>query len=237
LRCCWLFTLPPLLLLTLAGCASVANPDPQDPYEGFNRAMFEIHESIDQAVLKPAAKAYEAATPLPVRAGVDNFFSNAGDLMTGVNNGLQGKPTSVLTDFARLLINSTLGIFGLFDVASEMGLTKQEEDFGQTLARWGVGEGAYLFLPFFGPRTLRDGAGLIVDIATRPLSPLLTTDEAIASGALQALNIRAKLFSAENVMETAATDKYAYLRSAYLQRRKSQVYDGNPPRPKYENFE
>jgi len=226
-----------LLSLAISGCATTSGqPDPRDPYEGFNRAMFKVNETLDKAI-KPAAQAYEKATPLPIRTGIKSFFANAGDLMIAVNNGLQGKGGSALSDLSRLLINSTLGIFGLFDVASEMGIEKHNEDFGQTLAVWGVGDGPYVFLPIFGPRTLRDTFALPVDYTTRPLPYLLSADEEMAAMVLGTLDTRVSLFPAEKVMQQAATDKYSYLKNAYLQRRKSLVYDGNPPRPKYEDFE
>ncbi|MDD2884608.1 MAG: VacJ family lipoprotein [Dechloromonas sp.] len=207
-----------------------AQGNPQDPYESFNRAMFSANEVIDQYALRPLARVYDVATPLPVKASVGNFFGNAGDLMVGVNNALQGKVSSAGNDFARLLINSTLGIFGLFDVASELGYYRNDEDFGQTLAVWGVDSGAYLYLPIFGPRTLRDTAGLLVDSFSDPVGQI---DEVALRNSVRGLRIvdlRAGLLPADKVVEEAALDKYSYIRAAYLQRRTSQIYDGRPPR-------
>ena len=216
-----------VLALVLSGCAST---NPRDPYEGFNRAMFAVNEGIDK-VAKPVAQGYDAAVPMPVKAGIGNFFGNVGDLWIGVNNGLQGKVGDGANDIARLLINSTLGIFGLFDVASEMGFEKHDEDFGQTLARWGVGDGGYLFWPIIGPRTLRDTGGFVVDTFADPVQWAID-DVAVRNSAyfVRFVDVRASLLPADKVVEEAALDKYAYIRDAYLQRRRSQIFDGNPPR-------
>ena len=146
-------------LFALSFGITLADENPRDPYEGFNRAMYSVNDALDRAALKPVAKAYDAVLPLPVRAGVGNFFGNTGDLWIGINDVMQGKFADAGIDVARLLVNSTLGIFGLFDVASEIGLEKHEEDFGQTMAVWGVPSGPYLFWPLIGPRTVRDTAG------------------------------------------------------------------------------
>ncbi len=151
----------------LAGCATSGNP--KDPIEGYNRAMFSFNETVDKAVIKPVAQGYNYVTPQPVQTGVSNFFGNLADIWTSVNNLLQGKPGDALSDAGRVLINSTVGILGLFDVATPMGLEKHEEDFGQTLGRWGVGDGAYVVLPILGPRTVRDTVGLAADIYTDPV--------------------------------------------------------------------
>lgn len=213
-----------------SGCATNA-ANPKDPYEGFNRAMFSVNEGLDKAIAKPLALGYDAVAPLPVKAGVGNFFGNVGDLWIGVNNGLQGKASDGASDIGRLLINSTVGIFGLFDVASELGFEKHDEDFGQTLARWGVGDGGYLFWPVIGPRTVRDTGGFAVDGFADPVKwgvnniPVRNTTYAV-----RLVDVRASLLPSDKVVEEAALDKYAYIRDAYLQRRRSQVYDGRPPR-------
>lgn len=218
-----------LAVLLLSGCATTAN-NPKDPYEGFNRAMFDVHEGIDTVVTKPLAKGYDAVAPLPVKASVGNFFGNVGDLFNGVNNGLQGKPADGASDIARLLINSTVGIFGLFDVASEMGLEKHNEDFGQTFARWGAGDGGYLFIPVIGPRTVRDTVGFVADTYADPVSYLQRIPTRNGAYVLRAVDIRASLLPSDKVVEEAALDKYAYIRDAYLQRRRNLIYDGNPPK-------
>ena len=207
-----------------------ADANPRDPYEGFNRNMFAVHESIDKAVAKPLAKGYDAAVPLPAKASVGNFFGNVGDLWNGANNALQGKGSDAGSDLARLLINSTLGIFGLFDVASEMGFEKHEEDLGQTLAVWGVRDGGYVFLPILGPRTLRDTAGWIVDTHADPVGHVYPITARNSLRGLRIVDLRAGLLPADKVVEEAALDKYAYIRDAYLQRRRNQIFDGMPPR-------
>ncbi|HMM71951.1 MAG TPA: VacJ family lipoprotein [Rhodocyclaceae bacterium] len=218
----------------LAACAGTP-PNPKDPLEGFNRAMFSFNEGLDQVLIRPVAQGYEAAVPLPARIGVSNFFGNVGDLWVGINNLLQGKGGDAANDVGRLLINSTLGILGLFDVASEMGLERHDEDFGQTLGRWGVGEGAYVVLPLFGPRTLRDTGGLVVDVLADPVS---SVDDVPTRNTLRALRIvsaRAELLPGDKAIEQAALDKYAYIRDAYLQRRLNLIHDGNPPREKLDS--
>lgn len=212
----------------LAGCATSGNP--KDPAEGFNRAMFAFNEGVDTVLLKPVAKGYDAVLPAPVRSGVTNFFGNIADLFIGVNNLLQGKPLEGFSDFGRVLVNSTIGILGLFDVASEMGMEKHEEDFGQTFGRWGVGDGAYVVLPFFGPRTVRDTVGLVLDVAADPVANIDDVSTRNSLLALRIIDTRADLLPADKVIEEAALDKYAYVRDGYLQRRRSLIHDGNPPR-------
>ena len=210
----------------LTGCASTAN-NPKDPYEGFNRAMFSVNEGID-VVAKPIAQGYDAAAPLPVKAGIGNFFGNIYDVWTAVNNLLQGKGGDAMSDLGRVLINTTVGIGGVFDVASEMGLEKHAEDFGQTLAVWGVPEGDYLYWPLIGPRTTRDTFGWLVDTAA---DPVWRVDDVALRNSLvgvRFIDLRASLLPTDKVVEQAAFDKYNYIRDAYLQNRRSAVRDGNP---------
>ena len=218
-----------MVSLSVSG-AVLAGDNPVDPYEGFNRAMYSTHEAIDGVVLKPIAQGYDKVVPLPVKASAGNFFGNAGDLWIGANNALQGKFADSGSDLGRLLVNSTVGIFGLFDVASEVGLEKHDEDFGQTLAVWGVGDGGYLFWPVIGPRTVRDTAGWGVDVFADPVTYVRGIPARNSLVALRVVDIRASLLPADKVIEEAALDKYAYIRDAYLQRRRSQIYDGRPPR-------
>lgn len=217
------------LLLALAGGA-LAEDNPRDPYEGFNRSMYAVNEAVDKYAAKPVAQVYDKAVPLPVKAGVGNFFGNVGDLWIGVNGALQGKFGEAGVDLGRLLVNSTVGIFGLFDVASELGLEKHEEDFGQTLAVWGAGDGGYLFWPIIGPRTVRDTAGWGVDIAVDPVGFVEPIASRNSLRLLRFVDVRASLLPADKVVEEAALDKYAYIRDAYLQRRRNQIFDGRPPR-------
>jgi len=212
----------------LGGCASAG--DPRDPLEGFNRVMYAFNEGLDTVLIKPAARGYDAVLPAPVRTGVTNFFGNIADLFIGVNNLLQGKPAEAAGDIGRVVINSTVGILGLFDVASAAGLEKHEEDFGQTFGRWGVGNGAYLVVPVFGPRTLRDTAGLVLDVTADPVANIGDVSTRNALTALRLVDTRADLLPADKVIEEAALDKYAYVRDGYLQRRRNLIHDGNPPR-------
>jgi phospholipid-binding lipoprotein MlaA len=212
----------------LAGCATSGNP--KDPIEGFNRAVFAFNEGLDTAILKPVAQGYDAVLPSPVRTGVTNFFSNIEDVFIGVNNLLQGKIPQAFNDFGRVAINTTIGLLGVIDIASDAGLEKHDEDFGQTFGRWGVGNGAYVVLPLFGPRTARDTVGLILDSAVDPVrehKPRGTRDAAVV---LRLVNKRANFLAADKVVEEAALDKYSYMRDAYLQRRRNLIHDGNPPR-------
>ena len=212
----------------LTGCATTAE-NPKDPYEGFNRAMFQVNEGID-VVLKPVAQGYDTAAPLPVKAGVGNFFGNLSDAWTSVNNFLQGKGSDGLSDAGRFLINTTVGIGGVFDVASEMGLEKRSEDFGQTLAVWGVGEGPYFYWPIIGPRTTRDTFGWAVDTYADPVPHL--NDVALRNSltGVRLVDHRASLLPTDKVVEEAAFDKYNYIRDAYLQNRRSEIKDGNSSR-------
>lgn len=218
--------------LLAVGCAggAVAGDNQHDPYEGFNRMMFAVNEVVDQYAARPVARAYDEAVPLPVKASVGNAFGNVADLWIGVNSALQGKFSNAGVDLGRLLINSTLGIFGLFDVATELGLEKHDEDFGQTLAVWGVGDGGYLFWPLIGARSVRDTFGFVVDAA---VDPLASTEPIPVRNSLRGLrfaDLRASLLATDKVVDEASLDKYAYIRDAYLQRRRSQIFDGRPPR-------
>jgi phospholipid-binding lipoprotein MlaA len=212
----------------LGGCATSGSD--KDPVEGFNRAMFAFNEGLDKAVIKPVAQGYEAVLPTPVRTGVTNFFGNIADLFIGVNNLLQGKPDQAAGDLMRVAINTTIGILGVFDVASEAGLDKHEEDFGQTFGRWGVGDGAYVVLPFFGPRTVRDTVGLVLDVKADPVGNVDHVPTRNTLLALRIVDTRADLLPADKVIEEAALDKYTYVRDGYLQRRRNLIHDGNPPR-------
>ena len=194
--------------------------------------MFAVNEGIDMVAMKPIAQAYDYAVPLPAKAGVGNFFGNIADLRNVLNNALQGKLGDAGNDLGRLLINSTVGIFGLFDVASEIGLERHDEDFGQTLAVWGWDNSDYLFWPFLGPRTVRDTGGWVVDVYTDPTWYTLNKSVAVRNSlvALPFVDVRASLLPSDKVVEEAALDKYAYVRDAYLQSRRNQIFDGRPPR-------
>jgi phospholipid-binding lipoprotein MlaA len=219
-----------LLLSGAAGCATTPGGDPRDPLEGFNRAMYSFNDGFDQAIGKPLATAYKEVLPDPVRTWVRNFFANIYDLWTGFNNLIQGKPADAVTDWARFAFNTTIGVFGINDVATQMGLEKHEEDFGQTLGRWGMDDGAYLVWPFIGPSSMRDTVGLIPDTYFDPVWNHKPHGVRYFAASTRAISKRADLLDASRILEEAALDKYVFMRDAYLQRRRSQVYDGNPPR-------
>jgi len=212
----------------LGGCATSGNP--KDPIEGFNRAMFSFNDGLDTVIVKPVAQGYDAVLPSPVKTGVTNFFGNIADVFIAVNNLLQGKVPDAASDAGRVVVNSTVGILGLVDVASNIGLEKHEEDFGQTFGRWGVGPGAYVVIPVFGPRTARDTVGLVLDVKADPIANINHIPTRNTLLAVRLVSDRANLLPADKVIEEAALDKYSYIRDAYLQHRRSLVYDGNPPR-------
>ncbi len=202
-----------------------------DPFEGFNRAMYSFNDKLDRYALKPVAKGYRAITPAPVRKSVANFFSNLNDPVVMLNNLLQGKPGRAASDLTRFIFNTTFGVFGLFDVSSKWDLPKHDEDFGQTLAVWGVGDGPYLVLPFFGPSNMRDAPSLVVDWETYPPNRVQghsgTRDKMYV---VEVIDKRAQLLAAGDILEQAAgQDPYVFVREAYRQRRRYLIYDGNPP--------
>ena len=214
----------------LAGCATTA--DKPDPWEGFNRKTFAFNEKLDEAVLKPVATGYVKVVPDFAREGVSNFFSNLEDVGTSLNNFLQGKPGEGVSDVGRFVVNSVFGVLGLWDVATPMGLEKHYEDFGQTLGVWGVDSGPYLVLPLLGPSSARDAPAKVVDPSW--YYPIALDNDRIywSLWTLDKIRTRADLLQAGSVLDQAALDKYTFIRDAWLQRRRSQVYDGNPPRPK-----
>ena len=213
----------------LVGCASPANP--RDPIEPFNRAVFSFNEGFDRSIAKPVAEGYRSVVPAMVRTGISNFFANLEDLWIAVNNLLQGKVQAAGDDFGRFVINSSIGLFGLIDVASDAGLEKHNEDFGQTLATWGVGSGPYVVLPLFGATTLRDGLSrFTVDWLADPVVNINHVPTRNTLYAERVVSNRADVIGLGNVVEEAALDKYSFNRDAYLQRRESLIHDGNPPR-------
>ena len=218
-------------LMVLAGCASTGEErDPRDPFEGFNRGVTKFNDTFDEYLARPVARGYVKVLHQEIRSRIANFFSNLADPFIGVNNFLQGKFENGVNDLARFAFNSTIGLLGIHDVASEMGLEKHNEDFGQTFGRWGAGDGAYLVLPFFGPSTLRDTGGLVLDVAADPVSRHRPVDEGNAATAARVVSRRADLLDASRLLDEASLDRYVFLRDAYLQRRRSLVYDGSPPR-------
>ena len=214
-----------LLLLALIIVPSTYASD-DDPLEPMNRAIFEFNEIVDDNVLKPIAKGYKYVTPDPVEVGISNFFSNLGEIGTITNDLLQLKFTQAGRDTMRFFLNSTLGIFGIFDVATPLGLSKNKEDFGQTLGFWGVPDGPYLVLPFLGPSSFRDGPSMIVDYELSPVEQLHHEERQVLQ-TLDIVDTRARLLRATKILDTAAKDKYIFIRESYLQKRESQVNDGN----------
>ncbi|MCA1857295.1 VacJ family lipoprotein [Massilia oculi] len=218
--------------LLLTGCATTGNP--QDPLEGYNRAMFSFNDAVDRSVLKPTATAYKNVTPSFVQTGVNNFFGNLSDVWSAVNNLLQGKGEAGMGDLSRVTLNTTFGVLGLFDLASEAGLPKHNEDFGQTLGVWGIPSGPFLMLPVLGPSTVRDTAALPADMGGDIWKYKEPANWRNIGAAVRVVDKRASLLDATNLLEDVALDRYEFLRDAYLQRRQSQVYDGDVPRQQEE---
>jgi phospholipid-binding lipoprotein MlaA len=222
-------------LLMLGGCATIESarggPGQRlDPWENWNRKVFAFNESLDENVLKPVATGYAKVVPQFVRRSVDNFFGNIADAWSAINNVLQAKPEPAMQDVVRVTTNTVFGFFGVLDIASEFGLEHHYEDFGQTLGRWGFGAGAYVVWPLLGPSSVRDSAALPADRWFA--SPAVFINDGRWQGGLtvlQVINTRANLLGASQVLDDIALDKYTFLRDAYLQRRRSLVYDGDAP--------
>ena len=221
-----------ILLALLAGCATTGEGDPRDPFEGVNRRVYRFNDVVDRNVAQPVARGYQKAVPAEMRDRVRNFFGNISDVFIGVNNFLQGKFADGANDWARVAFNTTLGLFGIHDIATDMGYEKHNEDFGQTFGRWGAGTGPYVVLPFLGSSNVRDGIGTGFDMYTDPLGEVGGERTRLALWGLRLTQTRADLLEASRILEEAALDRYVFQRDAYLQRRRSLVYDGRPPREK-----
>jgi phospholipid-binding lipoprotein MlaA len=206
-----------LALALLSGCAT--GPNPRDPFEPFNRSVTRFNEGLDEAIVKPVAQAYQGVLPSPVRTGVNNFFSNLTDVWSMVNNLLQGRPQAAGDSLMRFSINTTMGLGGVLDWATEMGIERQRQDFGKTLGRWGVDTGPYLVLPILGPSTVRDTAALVVDTKGDLVTHVHDVSARNSLYVLRAVDLRASLLRAGEVLDQAALDKYSFTRDAYLQRR------------------
>ncbi len=218
------------LVAGLTGCATTETANPRDPWEGYNRGMFQVNEALDTAIIKPVAVSYDFILPEPIRILVTNFFSNIGDVMIGVNDLLQGRGEQAFNDLGRVVINTTLGFGGLFDVAGNAGWYKNDNDFGVTFGRWGVPSGPYFVLPILGPSNVRDTFGWAADIAASPIDLIFRDPTAYYTAwGVRFLNTRANLLPAEKIIEEAATDKYSYLRDAFMQNRLNLIHDGAPP--------
>ncbi|MFN3617040.1 MAG: VacJ family lipoprotein [Aquabacterium sp.] len=215
-----------LVLSILGGCATRQQPD---PLEGWNRKVFSFNETVDTHVMQPVARGYRHVTPQPVRTGVANFFGNLKDIWSTINLFLQGRLKDGAMGVIRVSINTTLGLGGLIDLATPMQIEKPNEDLGQTLGSWGVPSGAYVVWPILGPSTFRDSIDIPVDAYSS--GALITSDHATQWGmtGLRVIDLRARLLDATNLLDDVALDKYAFVRSAYLQRRLSLVHNGNVP--------
>lgn len=224
--------------LLAAGCATRGRTTGDDPWEGFNRGVYKFNDTVDRATLKPVAKGYRKITPRWVRTGVGNFFANLSYPATIVNQFLQGKPKLGLQDTGRFVVNSTIGVGGLIDVATKMGLVANDEDFGQTLAVWGVGSGPYLTLPLFGPSTLRDAPSRAVDYFLGPLTYIDTLPWEAEWGmrGLDLVHSRSELLSLDPTLQSTF-DPYAFMRDAFVQQREYVIFDGEPPAEQLEDFE
>jgi phospholipid-binding lipoprotein MlaA len=209
--------------LLLGGCATSANP--RDPFEKFNRAMFTFNDAVDRTALKPAATAYKEITPSFVQTGVNNFFGNLSDLWSSLNNFAQLKGRDGLNDFTRFAVNSTFGLVGVLDIATPAGMRKHNEDLGQTLGYWGVPSGPYLMLPVLGPSTIRDTVALPGDFWGDPWTHVNDIPWRNGGILLRAVDQRASVLDASNLLEDAALDRYEFIRDGYLQRRASRVLD------------
>lgn len=227
-----------LFLLLMIGCAQrPPHQEIADPLEPINRAIFQFNEKVDEIILKPTARGYRRVTPAPVQTGVHNFYQNLEEPIVVVNAALQGKFQQAASDSARFFFNSTFGVVGLFDVATSMGHPKHREDFGQTFGVWGFGEGWYLVLPLLGPSTVRDAGGRLLDNQLDLATQHEEVRERNAGVALRLVDTRVQFLDASRVRDAAALDAYLYTREAYRQHRWSRLYDGNPPLPRFEDFD
>ncbi len=218
-----------LMFLSLVGCASGPNANPRDPLEPFNRGVHRFNDALDTALLKPVAATYRDVTPVRVRQGVGNFFGNLEDVWSFVNNALQFKGQAAIDSLKRVGINTFLGWVGVLDVATEMDIEKHTKDFGHTLGYWGFAPGPYLVLPLLGPSTLRDTLALPVDLKGDIVSNIVHIPTRNSATLVRAVDNRAALLKVTNMLDEAALDRYTFIRDAHLQRRRSVIFDGNPP--------
>jgi phospholipid-binding lipoprotein MlaA len=218
-----------VVLALLQACASVPQPNARDPFESFNRTVYGFNDAVDTAVLKPVATAYKEVTPSWMRKGIRNFFNNLQDVWSVINTGLQGRGVEMGDNLGRVMLNTSFGLFGLIDIASEANIDRHTADFGLTLGRWGVSPGPYVVLPILGPYTLREVGALPVDWNADLVFQL--GDQATVTGltVLKVVDVRSGYLGAGDVVDGAALDKYSFTRDAYLQRQRNKQYDGDPP--------
>ena len=219
-----------VMTLALQGCASFRTAAPGDPIEPINRGIYSFNSTFDHYLFKPIAKGYDAVVPGPIKTGVTNVFQNVSDVQSLVSDALQLKGAKFGDDLGRVMLNTTFGIGGIFDLATPMGIERGNEDIGQTLGYWGIGAGPYLVIPFLGPSTLRDAVGRYGDSQVNPLSYVSSVPVRNSLTGLSVVDARVGLFPAEDLLNQASMDKYTFLRSAYLQRRQSLVLDGKRPK-------
>lgn len=232
----------PLIAVTVlaAGCATVSNPNPDDPWESYNRSMYSFNDTVDRAFLKPVAQGYQAITPEPVRTCIHNMFNNVGDVWSALNSFLQGRIPDGINTMGRVLFNTTMGLGGCIDVASMNGSRRISNDFGVTLGVWGFDSGPYLVLPFLGASSLRDGvatAGYFASGASNYTSVMAVDNVPLRNSlvVLGVIDLRASLLDTEKIVNQVALDRYSFIRDAYLQRRKALVrgHNGDVPLPDY----
>jgi len=225
-----ILTLTAVAALVLGGCASFRNAAPGDPLEPINRGIFSFNSTFDHYLFKPIAKGYDAAVPNPVKKGVSNVFQNASDAQSIVSDALQLKGAKMGDDLGRVMINTTFGLGGIFDLATPMGIERGNEDLGQTLGYWGIGTGPYVVIPFLGPSSARDLVGRYGDGKIDPVALVSSVPVRNSLMGARVVDTRVSLFPAEALMNQAALDRYTFMRSAYLQRRQSLVLDGKRPK-------
>ena len=212
-----------LVVVLAQGCATGPNANPADPLESFNRTVFDLNDGLDRAIFKPVAMAYKEVTPSPVRTGVNNFFNNIADVWSVVNNALQFKPKETLETGMRVAFNTVFGFAGVLDIGTEMGLARNRQDFGQTLGYWGIEPGPYVVLPFFGPSSVRDTVGTVVDSSVDLVNNTKNVPTRNSLIGLRVVDTRAQFLGATDVLDQAALDKYSFTRDLYLQRRANSI--------------
>jgi phospholipid-binding lipoprotein MlaA len=211
----------------VAGCA--ASPSRVDPFEPMNRAFYQVHDAVDTAVMKPAIQVYIDVVPQPIRKSVSNFFNNIDDLISAINDLLQGDLDRFGNDMGRVTLNTGWGLGGLIDLASMLGIERGNQDFGLTFGKWGLDQGPYLFVPLLGPTTFRDGAGWIARLYVGPVGYISDVPLRNSIYGVGAVDLRAQVTETSQIIDTAALDRYVFIRNAYLQRRRYLLYDGKPP--------
>ncbi len=224
-----------ILAFVVGGCSGTRTAETNDPHEPINRKMYAFNDSIDKNFVEPVAKTYVEATPEPIREAITNFFDNITYLNTIANDLLQGKIKQFFQDSGRFVVNSSVGVGGLFDPAAKLGLKKNEEDLGQTFGVWGAEQGAYLTLPFLGPSSYRDASAPIMGMLLNPIT-YFAMPVTVPAALVNALNTRANLLDATRIRDQAALDPYTFVREAWRQQREYQIYDGNPPGDDFEDY-